>query len=158
MNGREGYMAKAIKEAYNGIEHGHGGPFGAVIVRGDRVIASAHNRVLIDNDPTCHAEIRAISEAARRERRFDLSGCEIFSTTEPCPMCFSAIHWARIDRLYYGTSLFDASSLGFNELTVPSSALKEMGGAPVEIVPGYMLEDCVDLLRYWEALPDKGVY
>lgn len=151
-------MLKAIEEARAGAGAGHGGPFGVVVVRNSEIVAIAHNTVLGDNDPTQHAEIRAISAAAKKCGSYDLSGHEIYSTTEPCPMCFAAIHWARIDRLVYGTDIEDARKLGFNELTVPARRMKEIGNSPVKIYGGFMREECERLLKYWENLPDKKVY
>ena len=152
------YMLKAIEEARCGAKAGDGGPFGSVIVKDGRILASAHNTVLKSNDPTQHAEIKAISMAAAGSGSYDLSGCDIYSTNEPCPMCFSAIHWARISRLFYGTSIEDVRRLGFNEMTLPAEFLKEKGASPVEIRGGCMIEECRKLLKYWESLPDRKVY
>ena len=93
----EEFMLIAIEEAYTGVRAGQGGPFGAVVVRDGEVLSAERNKVLVDNDPTQHAEVRAISLAARNLGTYDLSGCIIYSTTEPCPVFFTAIHWARID-------------------------------------------------------------
>ncbi|MFC1570225.1 nucleoside deaminase [Candidatus Omnitrophota bacterium] len=152
------FMSQAIEEAYSGVKAGDGGPFGVVIVKSGEVIARAHNTVLRDNDPTRHAEINAIQEASKKKGTYDLSGLEIYSTTEPCPMCFSAVHWAKIDRLIYGTEIEDVKKLGFNELTIPAPRMKEEGASGVEIEAGFMLEECKELLRFWESLPEKTVY
>lgn len=151
-------MLKAIEEAHSGAGAGDGGPFGAVVVKDGQVIAAAHNAVLGENDPTQHAEIRAISAASKKLATYDLSGCDIYSTTEPCPMCFAAVHWARIDRLFYGTDIEDVKKLGFNELVLPVSRIKELGRSSVEIHEGLMREECEKLLEFWEGLPDKRVY
>lgn len=108
------YMDRAIELSKIGIENG-GGPFGAVIVRNDEIIAEAHNTVTNDNDPTAHAEINAIRIAARLLGRFDLSDCEIYSSCEPCPMCLSAIYWAKIKIVYYVNTRFDAAKIGFSD-------------------------------------------
>jgi tRNA(Arg) A34 adenosine deaminase TadA len=152
------FMLAAIEEARKGSSSGQGGPFGAVVVKGEELVSSAHNSVLGDNDPTRHAEIKAISEAARKLGTYDLSGCDIYTTTEPCPMCFAAIHWARIGRVIYGTDIKDVKELGFNELTISVSEMKEKGSSPVEIDRGFMRDKCEDLLKFWESLPDKRVY
>lgn len=152
------FMLAAIEEARKGSSSGEGGPFGAVVARGEDLVSSAHNSVLRDNDPTMHAEIKAISQAARKLGTYDLSGCDIYTTTEPCPMCFAAIHWARIGRVIYGTDIKDVKELGFNELTIPVSEMKEKGSSPVEIDGGFMRDECEDLLKFWESLPDKRVY
>lgn len=121
------YMQLAIDTAKQNIERG-GGPFGAVITRNDEIIAISGNSVTIDNDPTAHAEVNAIRQASRHLNTFDLSGCEIYSSCEPCPMCLSAIYWAHIDHLYYGATQADAAQAGFDdsfiyhELSLPPSA------------------------------------
>ncbi|MFQ5952868.1 MAG: nucleoside deaminase [Candidatus Omnitrophota bacterium] len=151
-------MLKAIEEGRSGSSAGAGGPFGVVIVKNGEIIAATHNTVLKDNDPTQHAEIKAISTASKKLSNYDLSGCEMYSTTEPCPMCFTAIHWARISRLFYGTDIEDVRELGFNELTIPAGRMKEMGNSPVEVQGGFLRKECEELLKYWETLPDKKVY
>ena len=108
------FLALALEEARAGIENDDGGPFGAVVVRNGVVISKAHNEVLKRNDPTAHAEILAIREASAILGRYDLSTCEIYSTSEPCPMCFSAIFWARIKRLIFGTTRKDVAEIGFD--------------------------------------------
>jgi len=109
------YMKEAIKEAYIGIKAGHGGPFGAVVVKDGKIIAKAHNTVVRDNDPTCHGEMNAIRAAAKALGTFDLSGCEIYSTGFPCPMCMAACQWANISKIYYGANLQDTADIGFRD-------------------------------------------
>ncbi|MBM3249449.1 MAG: nucleoside deaminase [Candidatus Omnitrophica bacterium] len=151
------FMRLALKEARKNLTRMQGGPFGACIVRGNKVIAGARNTVL-KNDPTAHAEINAIRLAARRLKSFDLSGCTIYSTTEPCPMCFSAIHWARIDKVIYGTSISDAKRIGFNELNISSALLKKIGRARVKIVKGALAGECRRLFKDWNKLENKVLY
>lgn len=120
------YMRAAIKKAEENFIFGKGGPFGAVIVRDGEIIAIAGNCVTSTNDPTAHAEVVAIRDACKKLETFDLSGCEIFASCEPCPMCLGAIMWARIDKLYYAANRADASRAGFDdeffyaELALPS--------------------------------------
>ena len=109
------FMRLALKEAREGISENHGGPFGAVIVKNGEVIASGHNHVVINNDPTCHGEIDAIRKACKKLNTFDLSGCEIYTTGYPCPMCFCAILWANIDKVYYGCNTTDTGNIGFRD-------------------------------------------
>ena len=109
------FMRDAIEEARIGIHAGHGGPFGALIVREGKIIARAHNEVLSSNDPTAHAEILAIRRASAKLGRFDLSDCEIYTSCEPCPMCFAAVHWAKMRRLYYACTRKDAAGIGFDD-------------------------------------------
>lgn len=108
-------MKMAIDEAYRGFKLKHGGPFGAVIVKNNRVIAKAHNMVLKKKDPTCHAEIEAIRSAAKKLKTHDLSGCDIYIVGDPCPMCFAAINWANINKIYYGCTTADADEIGFRD-------------------------------------------
>lgn len=154
----ESFMRVALDEAYDGINDGHGGPFGAVIVRDGEVLSKAHNKVLKDRDPVKHAEMIAISLAAGKTGDYDLSGCTIYSTTEPCPMCFAAIHWARIDHIIYGTEIEDVKALGFNEMTIDTRKMKESGRSPVNITGRFMLSECMELLDLWKKLPDREVY
>ena len=107
-------MREAIKLSAESVRSG-GGPFGAVIVRNGEIIARGENRVTVCNDPTAHAEVSAIREAAARLGTYDLSGCEIYSSCEPCPMCLGAIYWARLDRLYYAGTRADAANVGFDD-------------------------------------------
>ncbi len=109
------YMELAREEAYFGIRHGHGGPFGAVIVKDGRVIAAGHNRVLDRKDPTCHGEMEAIRAASAKLGTFDLSGCELYTTAEPCPMCLGAILWSNIKKVYYGCNRSDTEKIGFRD-------------------------------------------
>lgn len=152
------FMRAAIQSAEIGIHGGEGGPFGACIVKNGKVVVSAHNQVLKNQDPTCHAEIQALRAAAKTLKRFDLSDCEIYSTTEPCPMCFSAIHWARISKLYYGTTIADVAKRGFNELAVSNNLLKKIGKLKIEIRKGFERKACLDLLKKWDALESKKTY
>ena len=110
----EQYMRQAIRLAVENVKNG-GGPFGAVIVKDGEVIATGVNRVTATHDPTAHAEVSAIREAAARLGTYDLSGCEIYSSCEPCPMCLGAIYWARLDKLYYAGTRADAANVGFDD-------------------------------------------
>lgn len=108
------FMRKAIALSIENIKKG-GGPFGAVIVKDNQIIATGKNHVTADNDPTAHAEINAIRKACRKLGTFDLTGCEIYSSCEPCPMCLGAIYWAHLDRLFYGNTKIDAKSIDFDD-------------------------------------------
>ena len=151
------FMRLAIKEARRNLHTGHGGPFGACIVKGGKVLAVARNTVLKE-DATCHAEINAIRAASKKLRSFNLSGCVIYSTNEPCPMCFAAIHWARLKEVIYGTSIACAHSRGFNELDIPADVLKRIGKSRVKILRDFLLGECEGLLEEWDRCPHKGLY
>lgn len=107
-------MLRAIALSENSVKTG-GGPFGAVIARGGEVVAEASNSVTIDHDPTAHAEVNAIRQACRRLGTFDLSGCDIYCSCEPCPMCLGAIYWARLEKIYYANNRKDAAAIGFDD-------------------------------------------
>ena len=111
---KEDIMREAISLADNNVRNG-GGPFGAVIVKDGKVVATGVNRVTANNDPTAHAEVSAIRNACKKLKTFDLSGCEIYSSCEPCPMCLGAIYWSRIKKIYYGNSKADAKDIGFDD-------------------------------------------
>ena len=147
-----GWMRRALAEARGNLARPDGGPFGACIVRNGRVVAAARNTVLARRDPTCHAEVNAIRLVARKLGTHDLSGCRIFSTTEPCPMCFAAIHWAGIDEVVFGTRIADVARLGFRELTISNRTMRRLGDSEVRIVAGVLREECLGLLREWEKL------
>lgn len=110
------YMEEAIKEAYSGIEHKHGGPFGCVIVKDGSIVGRGHNEVIKNNDPTCHGEMMAIRDACKNLGTFDLTGCELYTSSEPCPMCKCAIMWANIKKVYYGCTVSDAEDIGFRDV------------------------------------------
>ena len=109
------FMQVAIEEALEGIAKGDGGPFGCAIVRDGRIVGQGHNRVLADNDPTCHGEVAAIRDACANMETFDLTGCELYTTGEPCPMCLFACLWANVDKLYFGCTIEDNAMIGFRD-------------------------------------------
>ena len=109
------YMEEAKKEAYEGIKNQEGGPFGTVIVKDGKIVGRGHNRVLLKKDPTCHGEMEAIRDACKTLGTHDLSGCTLYTTAEPCPMCLGATLWANITHLYYGCTIKDTDSIGFRD-------------------------------------------
>ncbi len=154
----EKYMRLAIEKTREGIRRGQT-PFSACIVSGDgQVLACAHNVVWATTDITAHGEVNTIREACRFTGTIDLSGSTIYSTTEPCPMCFSAIHWARIKRVVYGASINDAQKAGFNELTISNELMKKEGGSPVETVGGVLRHECVALFKEWKDFGQARTY
>jgi tRNA(Arg) A34 adenosine deaminase TadA len=152
------WMQRAIRSARAGMKKSEGGPFGACIVRGGKLIAEGHNTVLKTKDATCHAEVNVIREASRKLKRYDLKDCVIYSTTEPCPMCFSAIHWAQIPVVYYGTRIPDVAKRGFNELFISNRIMKKLGKSPMKIRGGVGLAGCRKLLSEWDRKEIKTLY
>ena len=147
-------MQKAIDAARDGIARGQT-PFGACIAKDGEVIIAAHNLVWAATDITAHAEIVTIREACKKLGTIKLGGCTIYSTTEPCPMCFSACHWAGLDRIVFGAEIADARAAGFGELSISNSRMKELGGATMTIEGGFMRKQAVELFEIWKALEAK---
>jgi guanine deaminase len=146
------WMRLAIETTRAGLAKGQT-PFGAVITRGEELAVAAHNVVWETTDITAHAEVNALRLACRKLGTIDLKGCTIYSTTEPCPMCFSAIHWANVDRIVYGTSIADAAEAGFNELPISNFDMKRLGQSRVEIVADFLREEAKELFRVFK---EKG--
>ena len=144
----EKFMRLAIEKAKEGVGNGQT-PFGACIVKDGKVVSCEHNTVFRDTDITAHAEINAIQKACKKLKTIDLSGCVIYSTCEPCPMCFSACHWARISRIYFGARIEDAKKAGFHEIMLPNSRIKEISNLETEITGDFLREECVEIFRIW---------
>ena len=151
------YMRMAIAKAREGIAADQS-PFGACIVREGQVIACEHNVVWRTTDSTAHAEVTAIRAACRAVKGVKLTGATIYSTTEPCPMCFAAIHWAGISRIVYGASIADAARAGFGELTISNVDMKRLGGSGVEVAPAILAPEAAALFDEWLANPRHRVY
>ncbi|SOH03273.1 hypothetical protein KSMBR1_0762 [Candidatus Kuenenia stuttgartiensis] len=153
----EKWMCLAINKAKEGILDGQT-PFGACIIKNNRLISCVHNHVWKNTDITAHAEIIAIREACKILNTVDLSGCTIYSTCEPCPMCFSACHWARIAKIVYGASIKDALAIGFNELSISNEAMKKNGGSPVEIKGNVLPKENIALFALWLKQQNRRIY
>lgn len=143
----ERHMRRAIKKASDGVLEGQT-PFGACIVKAGRVVACEHNRVWADGDITAHAEVNAIRTACRKLKSVDLSGCTVYSTCEPCPMCYAACHWAKAGRIVYGASIADAMKAGFSELKLSNLLMRRLGGR-VKVTSGVLAGECRRLLSGW---------
>jgi len=152
----EKFMKKAIALSEKNIEKG-GGPFGAVIVKDGKIVATGCNRVTCNNDPTAHAEVTAIRNACKKTGNFNLDGCEIYSSCEPCPMCLSAIYWARISKLYYGNTKKDAAKIGFDD----SFIYDELEKSPAErAIPAsqHLEKKAIIAFENWKKKVDKVEY
>jgi tRNA(Arg) A34 adenosine deaminase TadA len=150
-------MRLAIDKAKEGVRAGQS-PFGACIARAGAVVSCEHNVVWLTTDITAHAEIHAIRVACHKLRSIDLSGCVIYSTCEPCPMCFSACHWARISKIVYGAGIRDAHASGFHELEIANTRLKKLGGSAVEIVGDFLRQEAIALFHLFDHQPNKRTY
>jgi tRNA(Arg) A34 adenosine deaminase TadA len=153
---REKFMREAIRLARESVETG-GGPFGAVVVKDGTIVGRGQNRVVPDKDPTAHAEMLAIRQACRALDTHDLSGCEIYASCEPCPMCLGAIYWARLDRVYYACTRDEAAAAGFDD-----SLFYYEFGQPLEQrrTPSEQLlgDEAAAVLVEWAMKPDKITY
>ncbi|MGG3451213.1 nucleoside deaminase [Domibacillus aminovorans] len=127
MTKQESLMAHAIQLAKENVDTGHGGPFGAIVVKDGEIIGRGSNEVTASNDPTAHAEVQAIREACQHLESFQLTGCEIYTSCEPCPMCIGAIYWARPDAVYYACTKEEAAAIGFDD-----QFIYEELGQPIE--------------------------
>lgn len=148
-------MKRAIVMAERGIDQGQS-PFGSIIVRGNEVVAEGHNQVWRTTDPSAHAEIITIRKAAQILASIDLSDCVLYSTCEPCPMCASAIHWAKLEAVVFGARIADAQHAGFQELPMSIEELYGEGRSPVMIVADVMRDECARLFDTWIAAGGKA--
>ena len=152
----EAFMRLALNKARWGVQEGQT-PFGACIVDAQgQVVTCEHNRVWSELDPTAHAEVTAVRLACQPRKTIALGGCTIYSTTEPCPMCFAAIHWARISRIVYAATIAAARAAGFNEMNLSNEQFKELAGLSVEIVAGVLAGDGVSLFEEWKRHGGKA--
>ena len=149
-------MREAIKLSLDNIDH-DGGPFGAVIVKDGKIIARGANRVTASVDPTAHAEVNAIREAARVLGTFDLSGCEIYTSCEPCPMCLGAIYWAHLDKVSYGNTKADAKEIGFDDSFIYDELALPLEKRHLNVVP-MMRGEAIKAFEKWENKSDKIEY
>ncbi|MFH1061300.1 MAG: nucleoside deaminase [Candidatus Omnitrophota bacterium] len=156
-NQDEYFMKKAINCAKQGVSKGQT-PFGACIVKDEKVVSLAHNQVWANNDITAHAEIMAIRAACKKLKSISLKGAMIYSTCEPCPMCFAAVHWSGISTIVYGAGIKDAKKIGFNELAISNLKLKKIGASNIKLVKNILLKENLELFKFWVGLSENKVY
>lgn len=154
---RNNFLKTAVDLSLTGSEQGHGGPFGALVVKDGKIIGRGFNRVLSSNDPTAHAEIVAIREACTTLDSFQLTGCEIFSSCEPCPMCLGAIYWARPEKVYFASTRQDAAGAGFDDALIYEEIVLPFSDRtiPMSYVP---LQEALEAFEKWKSNPDKSLY
>nr|WP_325287640.1 nucleoside deaminase [uncultured Bacteroides sp.] len=153
---KEDFMRKSIELSIENVKNG-GGPFGAVIVKGDEVIATGVNRVTANHDPTAHAEVSAIRAACEKLGTFDLEGCEIYTSCEPCPMCLGAIYWAHLDKIYYGNNKTDAARIGFDDSFIYDELALERKDRK-KVMEEMLPEEAKAAFQAWEDKADKVEY
>ena len=150
------FMIRAIKLSIESVNSG-GGPFGSIIVKNDKVIAEGSNKVTLNNDPTAHGEIVAIRKACKSLNNFNLSGCELYSTCEPCPMCLSAIYWAHIDKIYYANTRDDAQKIDFDDSLIYSELLTNVKKRKIPMLQ-MMRNEALKAFELWDKKKDKVKY
>ena len=151
------FMARAIQISLDNVLSGQGGPFGAVIVKNDKIVAEGVNRVTSSSDPTAHAEVVAIREACAKLGVFLLDDCEIYTSCEPCPMCLGAIYWAHLSRIYFGNLAADASKVGFDDSFIYEQFAKGLAERSIPMVQ-MMREQAWAGFRAWQEKPNKILY
>ena len=152
----DNFMKRAIDLSVEAVRK-KGGPFGCVIVKNAKIIAEGSNKVTLSNDPTAHGEIVAIREACKKLNNFNLAGCEIYSTCEPCPMCLSAIYWARIDKIYYANTREDARKIDFDDSLIYSELKKDTHERKIPMIQ-MMRNEALKAFELWVKKTDKVKY
>ena len=150
------FMMRAIELSIKSVNAG-GGPFGSVIVKGEKIIAEGSNKVTSTNDPTAHGEIVAIRQACKNLNHFNLSGCELYSTCEPCPMCLSAIYWAHLDNVYYANTRDDARKINFDDSLIYSELQKNINKRKITMIQ-IMRDEALKAFELWDKKTDKVKY
>lgn len=150
------FMKRAIELSINNVKNG-GGPFGAVIVKNNEIIAEGFNQVTRNNDPTAHAEVLAIREASKKLKSFDLSGCVIYTSCEPCPMCLGAIYWSHLDKVYYGNNKTDAKNIGFDDSFIYDEIAVPIASRKVSFEQ-FLSDEALEAFQIWDEKEDKIEY
>ncbi|WP_319501586.1 nucleoside deaminase [uncultured Draconibacterium sp.] len=153
----EKFMRAAIELAKQGMDGNHGGPFGAVVVKGNQIIAKGYNQVTSSNDPTAHAEVVAIREACKVLNTFQLEGCTIYTSCEPCPMCLGAIYWARPDKVVFGATKQDAASAQFDDQFIYDELETELSRRHIQF-ENLMRDEAREVFDAWNKKEDKKNY
>jgi tRNA(Arg) A34 adenosine deaminase TadA len=151
------FMREAIRLSFRMMRRGAGGPFGAVIVKGKKIVGRGYNCVTSVNDPTAHAEIVAIRDACKRLRTFDLTGCDLYTSCEPCPMCLSAVYWARLRRVFYGNTRKDAARISFDDALIYREVALPIRRRSL-MMKQLLRDEALAAFREWEQKADKVVY
>ena len=150
------FMKRAIELSVESVKKG-GGPFGSIIVKNGEIVSEGSNKVTLTNDPTAHGEIVAIRNACKKINNFNLSGCELYSTCEPCPMCLSAIYWARIEKIYYANTREDAKKIDFDDSLIYSELQKNINKRKIPMIQ-MMRNEALKAFELWDKKTDKVKY
>jgi tRNA(Arg) A34 adenosine deaminase TadA len=150
-------MREAIRISRETLRHNHGGPFGAVVVQRGKIVGRGHNRVTSTNDPTAHAEVVAIRDACKRLKTFRLDNCDLYTSCEPCPMCLSAIYWARLRRVFYGNTRRDAARIAFDDDAIYREVARPISRRKIQMKQ-LLRAEAMKVFTEWKAKPDKVPY
>jgi guanine deaminase len=153
---KDEFMRRAIRLSLDNVKKG-GGPFGAVIVKDGKIIATGTNKVTLNTDPTAHAEVEVIRKAAKKLNTYDLSGCELYTSCEPCPMCLSAVYWSRISRIYFGNTKKDAAKIGFRDDFIYKEIDKPLKKRKLKITQ-HLRDEALMSFEMWDLKSDKIEY
>ncbi len=157
MSGKKDFMREAIRLSFETMRTNTGGPFGAVVVKDGEIISRGYNKVVSTNDPTAHAEMVAIREACKTLNVFQLTGCEIYTSCEPCPMCLSAIYWARPDKVYYANTKADAARINFDDAFIYEEIKADLNDRQIP-VEQMLHDEAIEAFKEWESKTDKVLY
>ncbi|MEP7164525.1 MAG: nucleoside deaminase [Ferruginibacter sp.] len=157
MTREQKFMLEAIALSKDGVDNNHGGPFGCVIVKGDAIVGRGNNKVTSTNDPTAHAEVVAIRDACKNLNTFQLEGCEVYTSCEPCPMCLGAIYWARPQVIYYANNRQDAADIGFDDSMIYDEMSAKIEDRKIPIL-SLGREEALKVFSEWMNKDDKTVY
>jgi guanine deaminase len=153
---KDEFMRRAIRLSLDNVKKG-GGPFGAVIVKDGKIIATGTNKVTLNTDPTAHAEVEVIRKAAKKLNNYDLSGCELYTSCEPCPMCLSAVYWSNISRIYFGNTKKDAAKIGFRDDFIYKEIDKPLNKRKLKITQ-HLRDEALMSFEMWDLKSDKIEY
>jgi tRNA(Arg) A34 adenosine deaminase TadA len=154
---REGFMREAIRLSVENVKSGSGGPFGAIVVKDGKIVARGTNQVTATNDPTAHAEVVAIREACSALKSFQLDGCDLYASCEPCPMCLGAIYWARPDRVFFAAAKSDASEAGFDDSFIYNELPRPFAQRKIPMTQ-FMRDVAKEAFEAWKKLEKKVQY
>ena len=157
MNKHEDFMSEAVKAALKGMNNNEGGPFGCIVVKDGKIIGQGNNKVTSTNDPTAHAEVTAIRDACKNIESFQLDGCIVYTSCEPCPMCLGAIYWARPKMVFFGCDREDAAAIGFDDQFIYDELERDLGDRHIKIVR-LMRKEALSAFDKWSNKNDKTSY
>jgi len=156
-NEHQKWISLAVQESFDGMNQGHGGPFGAVVVKNGELVSKGHNCVIKNNDPTAHAEVQVIREACLKLNSFQLTDCVIYTSCEPCPMCMGAIYWARPKAVYYANTKKDAASIGFDDQFIYEELAVDLQHRKLSLIH-INHPDAIKAFQEWQSKNDKSLY